>query len=182
MARPVFSRQVSELYYSIRHPDTGEWVTNTYRVQGSGKRLSEGWEYTFEYPALDEQPDLDPEQGFLLVLGVPRIGGGERHIFHALIPVHQPKGFVGQGAGRAETGPLGPGPPRDGSSRALTGPLCGVVEGITGTEIADCGGEARGLMGDILTGTPPNLTYRTSLHPAKAWAAVWAVDLWRPWW
>ena len=56
VARPVFSRQVSELYYSIRHPDTGEWVTSTYRVQVSGKRLSEGWEYTFEYPALDEHP------------------------------------------------------------------------------------------------------------------------------
>jgi len=37
VARPIFSRQVSEIYYSIRHPDTGEWITNTYRVQGDGK-------------------------------------------------------------------------------------------------------------------------------------------------
>ena len=173
VARPIFSRQVSELYYSIRHPDTGEWITNTYRVQGSGKKLSEGWEYTFEYPALDEQPDLDPEQAFLLVLGVPRQGGGERHVFHALIPVHQPKGLWDKVLGalkpdrwaRAAAGWL---------VQGAHGTLCGVVEGITGTEIADCDGEARGLMGDILTGTPPNLTYE---HPfiRKAWTAVWAV-------
>ena len=93
VARPVFSRQTGVLYYSIRHPDTGDWITNTYRVRGDGKQLSEGWEYTFEYPALDEQPELHPEQPFLLVLAVPRIGGGDHHVFHALIPVHQPKGL-----------------------------------------------------------------------------------------
>ena len=79
VARPVFSRRTGVLFYSIRHPDTGEWITSTYRVQGGEKQLSEGWEYTFEYPApvsstgqaLDEQPDLDPEQAFLLVLAVP---------------------------------------------------------------------------------------------------------------
>ena len=72
VARPVFSRQVSVLYYAIRHPDTGDWLTNTYRVQGGEKHLAEGWEYTFEYPApvsstgqaLDEQPDFHPEQPF----------------------------------------------------------------------------------------------------------------------
>ena len=121
VARPIFSRQVSVLYYSIRHPDTGEWVTGTYRVQGGEKRLSEGWEYTFEYPALDEQPDLDPEQAFLLILGVPRIGGGERHVFHALIPVHQPKGLWDRVLGALDPSRwaqgrrrmAGPGRPRD---------------------------------------------------------------------
>ena len=93
VARPILSRQTDVLYYSIRHPDTGAWITNTYRVRGSGKQLSEGWEYTFEYPALDEQPELHPEQPFLLVLAVPRIGGGDHHVFHALIPVHQPNGL-----------------------------------------------------------------------------------------
>ena len=58
VARPVFSRRTEVLYYSIRHPDTGEWITNTYRVRGGEKQLSEGWEYTFEYPALDEQSEL----------------------------------------------------------------------------------------------------------------------------
>ena len=121
VARPVFSRKTDVLYYSIRHPDTGDWITNTYRVRGGGKQISEGWEYTFEYPALDEQPELHPEQPYLLVLAVPRTGGGDHHVFHALIPVHQPKGVVGPGAGRIGPGPLGqgrrqmgdPGSPRD---------------------------------------------------------------------
>ena len=93
VARPVFSRPTDVLFYSIRHPDTGEWITSTYRVQGGEKKLSDGWEYTFEYPALDDQPELHPEQAFLLVLAVPRTGGGDHHVFHALIPVHQPKGL-----------------------------------------------------------------------------------------
>ena len=93
VARPVFSRKIDVLFYALRHPDTGEWVTNTYRVQGGEKQLSEGWEYTFEYPVLESQPDLHPEQAFLMVMSVPRQGGGEHHIFHALIPVHQPNGL-----------------------------------------------------------------------------------------
>ena len=173
VARPVFSRQVPVLHYSIRHPDTGEWVTETYRVQGGEKKLSEGWEYTFEYPALDEQPELDPEQAYLLALAVPRIGGGERHVFHALIPVHQPRGLWDRVLGaldpdrwaRAAAGWL---------IQGAHGTLCGVVEGVTGTEVDECGGKARGLMGDILTGTPPNLTYQHEFVQ-KAWGAVWAV-------
>ena len=53
VARPVFSRKIDVLFYALRHPDTGDWVTNTYRVQGGEKQLSEGWEYTFEYPVLE---------------------------------------------------------------------------------------------------------------------------------
>ncbi len=34
IARPVFSRKIDVLHYALRHPDTGEWVTNTYRVRG----------------------------------------------------------------------------------------------------------------------------------------------------
>ena len=93
VARPVFSRKIEVLFYALRHPDTGDWVTNTYRVQGGEKQMSEGWEYTFEYPVLDGQPELHPEQAFLMVMSVPRQGGGENHVFHALVPVHQPKGL-----------------------------------------------------------------------------------------
>ena len=71
IARPVFSRKIDVLHYALRHPDTGEWVTNTYRVRGGEKQLSEGWEYTFEYPVLDSQPELHPEQAFLMVMSVP---------------------------------------------------------------------------------------------------------------
>ena len=137
VARPVFSRRTGVLYYSIRHPDTGAWITNTYRVQGGGKQLSEGWEYTFEYPALDEQPELHPEQAYLLVLAVPRTGGGH-HVFHALIPVHQPTGLWDRVLGALD-------PDRWARAAAkwviqgVHGTLCGVVEGITQTEIAECG-------------------------------------------
>ena len=145
VARPILSRQTGVLYYSIRHPDTGDWITNTYRVRGGGKQLSEGWEYTFEYPApvsstgqaLDEQPELDPEQPFLLVLAVPRIGGGGHHVFHALIPVHQPRGLWDRVLGALD-------PDRWARAAAkwviqgVHGTLCGVVEKIAQTEVPEC--------------------------------------------
>ena len=138
IARPVFSRQVGALYYSIRHPDTGEWITNTYRVQGGEKKLSEGWEYTIEYPVLDEQPDLHPEEAFLLVLAAPRTGGGERHLFHALVPVHQPNGLWDRVLGALDPDRWA----RAGAGwmiQGVHGTLCGVVEGVTQTDIAECG-------------------------------------------
>ena len=138
VARPIFSRQTGVLYYSIRHPDTGEWVTETYRVKGGEKQLTQGWEYTFEYPVLDEQPDLHPEQAYLMVLAVPRLGGGDHHVFHALIPVHQPKGLWDKVLGALD-------PDRWARAAAawviqgVHGTLCGVVEGMTRTDIAECG-------------------------------------------
>ena len=139
VARPVFSRQVSVLYYAVRHPDTGDWLTNTYQVRGGEKRLAEGWEYTFDYPALSEQPDLHPEQPFLLMLAVPRQGGGERHVFYALIPVHQPKGLWDRVLGALDPDRWA----RAGAKwvvQGVHGTLCGVVEGITQTDVAECAG------------------------------------------
>ena len=139
VARPIFSRQVPLLYYAIRHPDTGDWLTNTYQVRGGEKKLAEGWEYTFEYPALSEQPELHPEEAFLLMLAVPRQGGGERHVFYALIPVHQPKGLWDRVLGALD-------PDRWARAAAkwviqgVHGTLCGVFQGIFQTEIANCGG------------------------------------------
>ena len=137
VARPVFSRRTDVLYYSIRHPDTGAWVTNTYRVQGGEKQLSEGWEYTFEYPALDEQPELHPEQAYLLVLAVPRLGGGDHHVFHALIPVHQPRGLWDRVLGALDPDRWA----RAGARwviQGVHGTLCGVVEKVAGTDVAEC--------------------------------------------
>ena len=37
IARPVFSRKIDVLHYALRHPDTGEWVTNTYRCGAARK-------------------------------------------------------------------------------------------------------------------------------------------------
>ena len=133
VARPILSRQTDVLFYSIRHPDTGDWLTSTYRVRGGEKHLSEGWEYTFEYPALDEQPELHPEQAYLLVLAVPRTGGGDHHVFHALIPVHQPKGLWDKVLGALD-------PDRWARAAArwviqgVHGTLCGVVQKISASE------------------------------------------------
>ena len=139
VARPVFSRKIDVLFYALRHPDTGEWVTNTYRVQGGEKHLSEGWEYTFEYPVLDGQPELHPEQAFLMVMSVPRRGGGDDHLFHALVPVHQPKGLWDRVLGALDP---------DRWARAghrwviqgVHGTLCGVVEKVAGSALDECGG------------------------------------------
>ena len=139
VARPIFSRPTGVLYYSIRHPDTGEWMTNTYRVQGGEKQLSEGWEYTFEYPALDQQPDLHPEQAFLLVLAVPRTGGGDHHVFHALIPVHQPKGLWDRVLGALDPDRWA----RAGARwviQGVHGTLCGVVQKISASDLDECRG------------------------------------------
>ena len=137
VARPIFSRPTGVLYYSIRHPDTGEWMTNTYRIRGGEKQLSEGWEYTFEYPALDEQPELHPEQPYLLVLAVPRQGGGDHHVFHALIPVHQPRGLWDRVLGALDPDRWA----RAGARwviQGVHGTLCGVVEGVTQVEVPEC--------------------------------------------
>ena len=139
IARPVFSRRVDALHYALRHPDTGEWVTNTYRVRGGEKELSEGWEYTFEYPVLDGQPELHPEQAFLMVMSVPRRGGGDDHLFHALVPVHQPKGLWDRVLGALDPDRWA----RAGARwviQGVHGTLCGVVEKATATNIAECGG------------------------------------------
>ena len=139
VARPVFSRQIEVLFYALRHPDTGDWVTNTYRVQGGEKQMSEGWEYTFEYPVLDGQPELHPEQAFLMVMSVPRQGGGENHVFHALVPVHQPKGLWDKVLGALDPDRWA----RAGAGwviQGVHGTLCGVVERAAETDIAECGG------------------------------------------
>ena len=139
IARPVFSRKIDVLHYALRHPDTGEWVTNTYRVRGGEKQLSEGWEYTFEYPVLDGQPELHPEQAFLMVMSVPRRGGGDDHLFHALVPVHQPKGLWDRVLGALDPDRWA----RAGARwviQGVHGTLCGVVEKAAGTDLAECGG------------------------------------------
>ena len=139
VARPVFSRKIDVLFYALRHPDTGEWVTNTYRVQGGEKQLTEGWEYTFEYPVLDGQPELHPEQAFLLVLSVPRQGGGDNHLFHALVPVHQPKGLWDKVLGALDPDRWA----RAGARwviQGVHGTLCGVVEKLSGANADNCRG------------------------------------------
>lgn len=138
IARPVFSRELDELYYAIRDADTGDWVTLMYRVQGGEKKLRDGWEYSWEYPALDEQPDLDPDKSYLLVIGVPADSQGGPYVFHGLIPVHEP-GRIWDKILAA----LDPGRWAKAFARwvieGVHGGLCGVVERATRSSIDNCG-------------------------------------------
>ena len=138
IARPVFSRELDVLYYAVRDADTGDWLTLMYRVQGGEKKLSDGWEYSWEYPALSEQPDLDSERAYLLVIGVPADTQGGPYVFHALIPVHRPTGLWDR-----ILGALDPGRWARAFARwvieGVHGGLCAVVERATRTEIDNCG-------------------------------------------
>ncbi len=137
VARPVFDREIETLYYAVRDADTGDWLTKMYRVKGGEKRRSDGWEYGFEYPALKEQPDLDPERPYLLVMLVS--SSGESAAFHAVIPVHRPGGLWDRVLGALD-------PSRWARAFAtwviegVHGTLCGVVERASGVDAAECRG------------------------------------------
>ncbi len=104
VARPVFSGRLGDLFYAVRDGETGEWLTSMYRIEGGEKRLAHGWEYSFEYPALDEHPDLDPERVYLLVMLSVPAGADEPFDFYAVVPVHQPTGLWDRVLGALEPG------------------------------------------------------------------------------
>ena len=89
VARPVFDRKIANLFYAVRDADTGDWISAMYRVQGGEKERSDGWEYSWEYPKLDEQPRLDKDRAYLLVM-LAEAEDGKRGDFYAVIPIHQP--------------------------------------------------------------------------------------------
>ena len=88
VARPVFNRQVSAIHYGIRDPETGDWLTPVFRVQSAGIHLADGWEYSWPYPVLPQQPDLPADEAFLLV--IVAVDGGDATTFNAVIPIYQP--------------------------------------------------------------------------------------------
>jgi len=139
IARPVFKREFIELYYVVRDPDAGEWVSSVYRVRGSGKRLSDGtWEYHIEYPFQDDQTKLDPERAYVLNLLIPADLGGQHQAFYAVIPVHRPGGLWNRVLGALDPGRW---------AKALAqwvvegvhGTLCSVVERAAGEGAGGCG-------------------------------------------
>ena len=139
-ARPIFNRQLATLYYGLRDSDTGEWLTAMYRVSGGEKERDEGWEYEFDYPALDEHEALDPDKTYLMVMLAAAPRQTTPTTFYAVIPMHQPGGLLGSLL-RA----LDP----DGWAKAAArwviegvhGTLCGVLTELTGDEPAGCGEE-----------------------------------------
>ena len=143
-AHPVFNRQVDVLYYALRHPDDGEWLTPMIRVVGQeGDRQGDGWKYSFLYPPFgdDTLPDdiyrPDRESTYLLVLLAGNEAEGDLTTFHAVVPVYQPNGlwdrvlraFSPSRWARAIAGWF---------IEGAHGTLCGVVEKVTGDDIANC--------------------------------------------
>ena len=136
VARPVFDRKIAELFYGVRDADTGDWITAMYSVKGGEKKRSDGWEYSWEYPALDEQPDLDPDRAYLLVM-LATAEDGKKGDFYAVVPFHEP--------GRIWDKILSAlNPARWARAFAgwviegVHGTLCGVVERTSGEDADNC--------------------------------------------
>ena len=138
VARPVFDRKIESLFYGVRDADTGDWISAMYRVQGGEKKRSDGWEYSWEYPKFDEQPDLDPDRAYLLVM-LAHAEDGNRGDFYAVVPIHQPgriwdkilSALNPSRWARAFAGWV---------IEGVHGTLCGVVERASGEDAANCGG------------------------------------------
>ena len=136
VARPVFDRKIVVLHYAVRDADTGDWISAVYRVSGGEKERSDGWEYSWEYPDLDEQPSLDRDRAYLLVMLV-QDEGGNRGDFYAVVPIHQPgriwdKVLAALNPGRWARAFAG------WMVEGVHGTLCGVVERASGEDADNC--------------------------------------------
>ena len=89
VARPIFDRKIAVLAYGIRDADTGDWIGGVTYVNAKGKRLSNGWEYTFEYPGNDEQPDLAPDNTYVLFLLASETSPGTSYEFYVVVPIYE---------------------------------------------------------------------------------------------
>ena len=138
VARPVFDRKIANLFYAVRDADTGDWISAMYRVKGGEKKRSDGWEYSWEYPDLDEHPDLDRDRAYLLVM-LAEAEDGLRGDFYAVVPIHQP-GRIWDKILSALS------PARWAKAFAgwviegVHGTLCGVVERASGEDADNCRG------------------------------------------
>ena len=136
VARPVFDRQIVDLFYAVRDADTGDWISAMYRVKGGEKKRSDGWEYSWEYPDLDEHPELDRDRAYLLVM-LAVAEDGKRGDFYAVIPFHEPgriwdKILSALNPGRWARAFAG------WVIEGVHGTLCGVVERASGEDADNC--------------------------------------------
>ena len=139
VARPVFDRRLDGLFYGIRDVDSGEWLTAVYRVIGGETALVDGWQYEWEYPLLAEQPSLEPDRAYLLVMLAAETLPGDPQTIRALVPVYEP-GSLWERVIRA----MDPGRWARAFARwmieGVHGTLCAVVERATGAVAANCDG------------------------------------------
>ncbi len=139
IARPVFDRPLAFLGYAVRDPDSGDWLTGVTQVQGGEKRLSNGWERSWEYPGHDDQPELDPKRIYVLFMMAAETTPGEPDRFHVVIPAHEPTGIWERVIGALD-------PSRWARAFArwviegVHGTLCGVVERASGANADECRG------------------------------------------
>ena len=125
------------LAYGVRDADTGDWIGWVSFVNARGKRLSEGWEYSWEYPSNDEQPDLDPESTYVLSMVVSETSPGTSYELYAVIPIYE--------SGRLWDRVVAALNPTRWAKAAATwvvqgvhGTLCSVVEKATSTDPDNC--------------------------------------------
>ncbi len=139
VARPVFDRRLDGLFYGIRHPETGDWLTAVYRVIGGETALVDGWQYEWEYPALAEQLDLEPDRAYVLVMLAAETLPGDSQTIRALVPVYEP-GSLWERVIRA----MDPGRWARAFARwvveGVHGTLCAVLERASGAVAANCDG------------------------------------------
>ena len=138
VARPVFDRKIANLFYAVRDADTGDWISAMYRVKGGEKKRSDGWEYSWEYPDLDEHPELDRDRAYLLVM-LAEAEDGKRGDFYAVIPIHQPGRIwdkILSALSPARWAKAFAGWVIEGTH----GTLCGVVERASGEDADNCRG------------------------------------------
>ena len=138
VARPLFDRKIVGLLYGVRDADTGDWISAMYWVRGGEKKRSDGWEYSWEYPKLDEQPRLDKDRSYLLVM-LAESEDGTRGDFYAVIPEHQPGNIF-----KKILSALDPGRWAKAFAgwviEGVHGTLCGVVERASGDDADNCRG------------------------------------------
>ena len=89
-ARPVLSAEAAAAAYGVKDPIDGTWLTAFYFVEDGPRKVNRGWEYTFDYPSDDSQPELDPERAY--ILGVLAWLDDESYLFEAIIPMHESTG------------------------------------------------------------------------------------------
>ena len=139
VARPVFDRRLDGLFYGIRHPESGDWMTAVYRVIGGETALVDGWQYEWEYPALPEQSDLEPDRAYVLVMLAAEDLPGDPQTIRALVPVYEP-GSLWERVIRA----MDPGRWARAFARwvveGVHGTLCAVLERATGAMASNCDG------------------------------------------
>ena len=136
VARPLFDREIATLHYAVRDADTGDWISAVYLVSGGEKERSDGWEYSWEYPDLDEQPELDRDRAYLLVM-LAEAEDGKRGDFYAVVPIYQPgriwdKILSALNPGRWARAFAG------WMIEGVHGTLCGVVERASGEDADNC--------------------------------------------